>query len=137
LAGCEYRPETAHKGFHRAMDEDFNTPDALAELQGLARKLNTARDAGAGLATLQPMAAELRALGGVLGLLQLDPEEWFRAGGAPGGISDAQIATQIDARLAARKAKNWAESDRIRDDLAAAGVIVEDKPGGITTWRRS
>ena len=59
------------------------------------------------------------------------------AGAARAALSDADIDTRIAARLAARKAKNWAESDRIRDELAAAGVILEDKPGGVTTWRRA
>jgi cysteinyl-tRNA synthetase len=60
------------------------------------------------------------------------------ADGAPAlpGLSDAEIDAQITARIDARKAKNWAESDRIRDSLVAAGVILEDKPGGITVWRR-
>jgi cysteinyl-tRNA synthetase len=64
------------------------------------------------------------------------PEQWFRAGGTAGGLGDADIDALIAARLAARKARNWAESDRIRDELAQAGVILEDKPGGLTTWRR-
>jgi cysteinyl-tRNA synthetase len=63
-------------------------------------------------------------------------EQWFRAGVA-GGISDADIEALIAARDAARKSRNWAESDRIRDELAAAGVILEDKPGGMTSWRRA
>jgi cysteinyl-tRNA synthetase len=52
-------------------------------------------------------------------------------------LSDAEIEQHITDRIAARKAKNWAESDRIRDDLVKAGVILEDKPGGTTTWRRA
>jgi cysteinyl-tRNA synthetase len=52
-------------------------------------------------------------------------------------LSDAQIEERIAARVAARRTKNWAESDRVRDELAAAGVILEDKPGGVTTWRRA
>ena len=58
-------------------------------------------------------------------------------GAVEGSLSDAGIEARIEARHAARKAKNWAESDRIRDHLAAAGVILEDKPGGLTTWRRA
>ena len=72
----------------------------------------------------------------MLGILRVPPEQWFRAG-AGGRHCRMPTSTRcIAARLAARKAKNWAESDRIRDELAAAGVILEDKPGGVTTWRR-
>ena len=129
-------PTAATQAFHDAMDDDFNTPEAIAALQGLAREINTARVAGADSPKATSLASELRSLGGALGLLQAPPEAWFRAG-AGSGLSDAEIDAHIAARLAARKAKNWAESDRIRDQLAAAGVILEDKPGGVTTWRRA
>jgi cysteinyl-tRNA synthetase len=82
--------------------------------------------------------------------LTLEPEQWFRLGGggltagadaaASGGaaaLGDAEVEQLIDARIAARKGKDFAESDRIRDLLAASGVIVEDKPGGKSTWRRA
>jgi cysteinyl-tRNA synthetase len=119
------------------MDDDFNTPEAVAVLQGLARELNSKRDAG-DTHKAKLIAGELRALAGVLGVLRLPPEQWFRAGVAvAGGLSDTDIDARIAARLEARKAKNWSESDRIRDELAAAGVILEDKPGGLTTWRRA
>jgi cysteinyl-tRNA synthetase len=135
--------------FLASMDDDFNTPEALAVLQGLAREINTARDGGdATRAAL--LAAELTALGGVLGLLSVAPAQWFRlarpampapAGAAgptaAGGISDAEVEQRIAARAAARQAKRWAESDRIRDELAALGVILEDQPGGRSTWRRA
>jgi cysteinyl-tRNA synthetase len=75
-------------------------------------------------------------LGGVLGILSLDPEDWFRAGDS-GGLSDAEIEALIAARNEARKSKNWAESDRIRKELAEKGVVLEDKPGGTTNWRRA
>src|SRR2546421_6447396 len=128
--------------FLESMDDDFNTPEALAGLQTLTRELNSARDAG-DVARAAQLGAELRSLRGGLGLIQLDPAEWFRrpAGGARGtqarsAISDAEVEQHIEARSAARKAKNWAESDRIRDELAAGGVILEDKPGGKTVWPR-
>jgi cysteinyl-tRNA synthetase len=70
----------------------------------------------------------------VLGLLARDPVAWFTSG--PSTVSEARIQELIDARAAARKARDWAESDRIRDELADAGVILEDKPGGKTIWRR-
>jgi len=128
--------------FQEVMDDDFNTPEALAVLQTLTREVNSAKAAGEQARAAQS-AAELRSLAAVLGLMQLDPTEWFRrpAGGARGtpaggSISDAEVEQHIEARSAARKAKNWAESDRIRDELAAKGVILEDKPGGKTVWRR-
>jgi cysteinyl-tRNA synthetase len=77
----------------------------------------------------------LRRLGGILGLLQREPEEYLRAGGA-GGLSDAEIEVLIQRRLEARKARNFAEADRIRQELKAQGVLLEDGPGG-TTWRRA
>jgi cysteinyl-tRNA synthetase len=128
---------SATAAFNAVMDDDFNTPEAIAVLQGLARELNTAKSAGVGPASLANSAGELRALASVLGFLRVPAERWFRAGAAAGALDDGDIDTRIAARLAARKAKNWAESDRIRDELAAAGVILEDKAGGVTTWRRA
>jgi cysteinyl-tRNA synthetase len=108
------------------MDDDFNTPEAVAELHQLAN----AAFRGEAVA-----AQQLRALGGVLGLLQRDADAFLQS--APGGaLSDAQIRERIEARLAARKAKNYAEADRIRKGLEAAGVILEDGPQG-TTWRKA
>jgi cysteinyl-tRNA synthetase len=128
--------------FRAAMDDDFNTPEAIAVLQALTREVNSARDAGDTQRAAR-LAAELRALGGLLGVLELPPAQWFRlatgSAPAPAGepLSDAQIEERIAARVAARRGKNWAESDRIRDELAANGVLLEDKPGGATTWRRA
>ena len=137
VGGGLYAPTQAAKAFDAAMDDDFNTPEAIAVLQGLARELNTARAPGGDAHQARFLAGELRALGAVLGILRMAPEEWFRAGASASGLPDAEIDARIAERLAARKAKNWAESDRIRDELAAAGVILEDKPGGVTLWRRS
>jgi len=112
--------------FKAAMDDDFNTPEAVAELQKLAN-LAFGGDAKA--------AAQLKALAGVLGLLQRDPQAFLQAG--PGGVpSEKDILEKIDARLAARKQKNYAEADRIRKELETSGVVLEDGPGG-TTWRRA
>jgi cysteinyl-tRNA synthetase len=145
-ASTSYPATAATQAFHDAMDDDLNTPEAIAVLQGLARELNRLKDArdtaGAG-----QRAAELRSLGAVLGLLSQDPAVYLRSAarmptdpgssGATEGLSEADIEARIQARLAARRAKNWAESDRIRKELADKGVILEDKPGGTTTWRRA
>jgi cysteinyl-tRNA synthetase len=131
--------------FQEAMDDDFNTPEAIAVLQTLTREINTAKDAGEAVRAAA-LGAELRSLSGVLGI-SVKPREWFSLGtklGSQGGsrtgsatLTDAGIAERITARLSARKAKSWAEADRIRDDLAKAGVILEDKPDGRTEWRRA
>jgi cysteinyl-tRNA synthetase len=161
--------------FHEVMDDDLNTPEAIAVLQRMTREINLAKDTGKERKAAA-LTAELRSLGKVLGIITLEPEQWFRlakpgrtagiasegvvfghltdvtgepisadlfAGssaaisGAGAELTDADVEGLIAARIAARKAKDFAESDRIRDQLAAAGVIVEDKPGGKSTWRRA
>jgi cysteinyl-tRNA synthetase len=122
--------------FEAAMDDDFNTPEAVAVLQGLATELNRVKAAGQSDAAAA-LAAELRALGGVLGLLQQAPEEFLRKGGANSGLTDEQIDALIAERKQARQARNFKRSDEIRAQLAEAGVILEDKPDGSTTWRRA
>jgi cysteinyl-tRNA synthetase len=118
--------------FRAAMDDDFNTPEAVAVLFEVANRLNRAREQGAPAADL---AATLTTLGGALGLLQEDPDAYFQGGGS-GGLDDMAIQALIDARSAARRAKDWAESDRIRDLLKAQGVLLDDGPQG-TVWRRA
>jgi cysteinyl-tRNA synthetase len=121
--------------FHAAMQDDFNTPEALAVLFDMVREVNRLRDTEPDAAA--GMAAELKQLGAMLGILQDDPEHYLRGGdqSASGGLSDRDIETRIQARIEARAAKNWAEADRIRDELQAAGIILEDGPTG-TNWRR-
>jgi cysteinyl-tRNA synthetase len=128
-----FTPTSATAEFTAAMDDDFNTPEALAAMQKLARAINSARDRG-DLATAGAGAAELRKLGEVLGLFQA--ADWFHGADDGIGLSKAEIEQKIEQRKAARAAKDWAAGDRIRDELAAAGVIIEDKPGGVTVWRR-
>jgi cysteinyl-tRNA synthetase len=124
--------------FHNAMEDDFSTPKAFAELQALVTEINKAKTAGE-LEKAARLGAMLRKLSRVLGLFQRDPEEYLRSGGdgaQAAGMNDAAIETLVAKRIQARKDKNWAESDRIRDALKNAGVILEDGPGG-TSWRRA
>jgi cysteinyl-tRNA synthetase len=121
--------------FAAAMDDDFNTPEAIAVLFELAGDINRIRKTQSDSAAA-PLGALLQRLGNVLGLLQDDPESWFKGSANAGGLDDATIETLIQQRLDARKAKQWAESDRIRDELKAQGVLLEDK-AGTTSWRRA
>ena len=124
-AGTPDWEEPCAKRFREAMDDDFNTPEAFAVLFDLANEVNRTRFAA--------KAGLLRALGGVLGLLGRDPEEFLR-GDLPEGWTPERIEALIAARAAAKRAKNYAEADRIRKELAEAGIALEDTPQG-TTWR--
>ncbi|NNG12337.1 MAG: cysteine--tRNA ligase [Halobacteria archaeon] len=136
--------------FHAAMGDDFNTPEAIAVLFELARDINKSRDNDPDGAVVQ--AACLRQLGEILGLLQSDPDEYLKGHhviyvdsgeltltGHPVtvsvSISDEKIEAMIEERLEARKQKNWAEADRIRDELEAHDILLEDGATG-TSWRR-
>ncbi|MBU0900335.1 MULTISPECIES: cysteine--tRNA ligase [Pseudomonas] len=117
--------------FAAAMDDDFNSPEACAVLFELAREINRLRESNVQAAA--GLAARLQELAGVLGVLQLEPEAFLQAGAA-GKVDAAEVEALIAARLQARAEKNWAESDRIRDQITAMGVVLEDGKGG-TTWR--
>jgi cysteinyl-tRNA synthetase len=123
--------------FRGAMDDDFNTPEALAVMQGVARELNQAKASG-NSAKSAAAAATLRAMGAVLGVLQQDPDTYLkRSVGGQMMMPDADVEALLAARQAARAAKNFAESDRIRQQLTDAGILLEDKAGGTTQWRRA
>ena len=108
--------------FKAAMDNDFATPEAVAVLFELAAEINRGKS--------PQVAGLLKTLGGVLGLLQCDPKAFLQAGA---GLDEASIQQQIVARAAAKKARNFAEADRIRDDLLAQGIVLKDSAAG-TTW---
>jgi cysteinyl-tRNA synthetase len=124
-----------YAAFRDAMDDDFNTPEALAVMQGAARELNQAKASG-NPATANRAAATLRVMGEVLGVLQQDPDTYLKRSVGDKTMSDADIEVLLEARKAARAAKNFAESDRIRAQLSAAGILLEDKAAGATQWRR-
>ena len=115
--------------FKAAMDDDFNTPEAIAVLFDLANEVNTNKSAES--------ASLLKNLGAIIGLLSRNPNEYLQS-----FLEDAidenelDVGAMIDSRIQAKKAKNFAEADRIRKELADAGIILEDTPQG-TTWRRA
>ncbi len=127
VADCEIdwgQPHAAR--FREAMNDDFNTPEAIAVLFELANEVNRGASRSA--------AAQLRSLAALLGLLGRDPEEFLR-GSLPSDWNIARIERLIAERADAKKARNFGESDRIRDELLAADIVLEDGPAG-TTWRR-
>ncbi len=117
------------KRFAEAMNDDFNTPIAIACLFDLVTAVN--RDKS------PVLARQLKALGGVVGLLGRPPQAFLQGSSPEGGLSDDQVSEQIAARAQAKKDKQFAEADRIRAGLLEQGIVLEDKPGGITEWRRA
>jgi cysteinyl-tRNA synthetase len=126
-AGVDWTEAHAQR-FRAAMDDDFNTAEAVAVLFELANEVNRSASA--------ELSAQLKALAGVLGLLERDPLVFLQGGETGGDGVSAEIEALIAARAAAKKAKNYAEADRIRADLLARGIVLEDSAQG-TTWRRA
>ncbi|MCK5903021.1 MAG: cysteine--tRNA ligase [Cocleimonas sp.] len=120
--------------FHDAMQDDFNTPEALAVLFDLSRATNTVRQKE-GKLNAAPYGALLKQLGSLLGVLQMDPDEWLQNDEHHQGLSRETIETLIQARLTARANKDWAQADKLRDELTTQGISLEDK-GTETLWRR-
>ena len=112
--------------FADAMNDDFNTPLAISVLFELVTEVNRTKSAR--------LAGQLKSLAGILGLLQRPPQQFLQGGT---GVDDAIVAEMINARTQAKAAKNFAEADRIRAELLSLGVVLEDKPGGLTEWRRA
>jgi cysteinyl-tRNA synthetase len=126
------------KAFKAAMNDDFNTPVAIAVLFDMLNQANREKD--------RALASQMRALAGVLGILQQDPAEYLRSysrytrlGGTQDSaeaLSEEAIEDLIQQRTEAKSARDFALADQIRDQLKEAGIELEDKPGGLTQWRR-
>ena len=122
------------KRFEDAMNEDFNTAEAVAVLFDLANQINKFKSSD--LTKASALAATLKHLAGIIGLLQEDPDVYLKSGGSADGLSDEEINSLIQQRTQAKVDKNWSEADRLRDELKSQGIELEDK-GAETNWRRA
>ncbi len=114
--------------FAAALNEDFDSPGAVSVLFELAAEANRQKSG--------ELSGLLKALGAVIGLLERDPQVYLRGAAPAGGLDEAAIEQMIADRAAAKKAKNFAEADRLRDELKAAGIVLDDSAQG-TSWRRA
>ena len=112
------------------MDDDFDMPVALAALHELRGEVNRGRS--------PQLSGLLKALGGTIGFLQQDPEAFLKGGVSAGGANSGQpdVESLVAERTAAKKSRDFARADAIRKELEAAGIVLEDKPGGLTEWRK-
>ncbi|MEQ1620245.1 MAG: cysteine--tRNA ligase [Methylococcales bacterium] len=143
LRGLEIKDEPLDENykvrFEQAMDDDFNTAVAISVLFDLARELNKTKESDP--TKTRQLAATLKALASLLGILQEDPDSFLK-GLAAGEASDDSVFSEDDIeqliqdRLNAKQSKQWALADSIRDELKAQGVVLEDAPNGTTSWRR-
>ena len=125
-AAIDWQEEHAQR-FQAAMDDDFNTPIAVAVLFELANEINKTASA--------VLARQLQKLAQLLGLLERSSQDFFQS--TPAGLSEAEIVERIAERVAAKKSKDFGLADQIRATLEQQGVVLEDKPGGVTEWRRA
>jgi len=129
LRGCQLTQEgEVYEPIKTALEDDLNTPLAISVLHELATRLHKASR----ISEKIQLASTLKASAAWLGLLQQDPESWFKG---KTGIDETTILALIEARNQARQKKNFVEADRVRDDLLKAGILLEDGPQG-TTWRQ-
>jgi cysteinyl-tRNA synthetase len=128
--GCAVDWDEPHaRRFAEAMSDDFNTPIAVSVLFDLASEVNRTGSLAS--------AHQLKALAGTLGLLERDPHTFLQGGKMADGLSADDIEAKIAARKAAKAERDFAQADRIRAELLESGVVLEDKPGGVTEWRRA
>jgi len=119
--------------FVKAMDDDFNTPMAIAVLFDMSHELNRLKNSDPEKAII--IAEQMKKLAELLGLLENNAQQFLQGNGAEDGLSDADINTLIEQRATAKQEKNWSECDRIRDVLDAENILLEDTAEG-TRWRR-
>jgi cysteinyl-tRNA synthetase len=129
--------DRTQESFRKAMDNNFNTPVAVAELQRLRSDVNKLLDVGLSTRARQQARQAFRMLGGVLGLFQLDLWEYgMNLGSGQYQISGEEIDTKLVERNEAKKQKNFKKADEIRQFLASHGIVIEDKPDGTSRWKR-
>ncbi|MES0371153.1 MAG: cysteine--tRNA ligase [Mariprofundaceae bacterium] len=137
LLQSDFEPESSEvvfpESFGDAMDDDFNTPEALAELFQVCKEVNRNLDSGE---SVSRQVAELTAMTSLLGIMQKDADAWFHGGARSDDIDTAWVEALIVERNEARKGRDFARSDEIRDELAGKGIVLEDGADG-TTWKKA